>query len=183
VYSMLTRMLWCCGLRIGEALDLAVGDVDLGAGVLTVTTAKGRRVRIVPMSQSLADYARGYADRMGLAAQPPEAWFYPSPLGGQYQVDGDSTHIQKIMLEAGVTVDGTRAPRTHDIRHSYAVQALYQMDIGGTDARAGLPVLAAVMGHADIKSTEYYLRLTAHHRPNVDAAMADAYRDVFPEAD
>jgi integrase len=53
VFAALIRMLWCCGLRIGEAVALRVGDVDLAAGVVTIRNGKGNHTRIVPMSASL----------------------------------------------------------------------------------------------------------------------------------
>jgi len=53
VYALLVRLLWCCGLRIGEALSLRVGDVDLAEAVITVHKAKHNRTRLVPMSPSL----------------------------------------------------------------------------------------------------------------------------------
>ncbi|MDR0592566.1 MAG: tyrosine-type recombinase/integrase [Bifidobacteriaceae bacterium] len=181
VCSMLVRMLWCCGLRINEALNLTVGDVDLGNGVLTVTKAKHGRTRLVPMSKSLADHARGYADQAGLPCGPADAWFYPSPRGGPYHSGSARSAIQKIMLRAGVTTDGSRPPRVHDLRHSYAVACLVELQNNGSDVRAALPALAAYMGHADITSTEYYLKLAAYAHPDVEAAMAGAYQGVFPE--
>jgi integrase len=82
VYAMLVRLLWCCGLRIGEALSLRVGDVDLAEALITVHKAKHNRTRLVPMSQSLAAHARRYAAAVGLVPEEPEAWYFPSPRGG-----------------------------------------------------------------------------------------------------
>jgi integrase len=53
----------------------------------------------------------------------------------------------------------------------------------GVDARVGLPLLSTFMGHRDIKSTEYYLRLTAHEAASVQDTMARAYQGVFPAVD
>lgn len=58
VYAMVVRLLWCCGLRIG--------DVDLADAVITVHKAKHNRTRLVPMSESLAAYARRYVVAVGL---------------------------------------------------------------------------------------------------------------------
>ena len=85
VYAMLVRLLWCCGLRIGEALSLRVGDVDLAQAVITVRKAKHNRTRLVPMSQSLAAHAHHYADAVGLVLEDPRGVVLPVPAGRRLQ--------------------------------------------------------------------------------------------------
>lgn len=181
VYAMLVRLLWCCGLRIGEALSLHVGDVDLDQALLTVRKAKHNRTRLVPMSESLTAHARSYAVAVGLVAEDPDAWFFPSPRGGGYHPCSATAHIQGLMLEAGVTTALGRAPRAHDLRHSYAVACLGKMQADGVDVYAALPLLATYMGHADIVSAEYYLRLDPSGWAGIEQAMADTYAGVFPD--
>jgi integrase/recombinase XerD len=180
VYAMLVRLLWCCGLRIGEALSLPVGDVDLAEAVITVRKAKHNRTRLVPMSQSLAAHARRYALAVGLVPEDPGAWFFPSPRGGCYSPGSATVHIQGLMLEAGVTTGSGRAPRPHDLRHSYAVAALAKMQAEGVDVYAALPLLATYLGHADIVSAEYYLRLDRSAWAAIEQAMENTYAGVFP---
>jgi integrase/recombinase XerD len=180
VYAMLVRLLWCCGLRIGEALSLRVGDVDLSAGVVTVRKAKHNRTRLVPMSESLTAHAQRYAVAVALVPEDREACFFPSPRGGGYHPGSATAHIQGLMLEAGVTTAAGRAPRAHDLRHSYAVACLAKMQADGVDAYAALPMLATYMGHADIVSAEYYLRLDPSAWAAVEQAMEDADSRVFP---
>ena len=80
LYAMLVRLLWCCGLRIGEALSLRVSDVDLAESVITVHKAKHNRTRLVPMSESLAAHARRYTAAIGLVPEDREAWSTGSHL-------------------------------------------------------------------------------------------------------
>jgi integrase len=179
VYAMLVRLLWCCGLRIGEALSLRVADVDLAGAVITVRKAKHNRTRLVPMSESLTAHARRYALAVALVPEDREAWFFPSPRGAGYNPCSATAHIQGLMLEAGVTTAAGRAPRAHDLRHSYAVACLAKMQADGVDAYAALPLLATFMGHADIVSAEYYLRLDPSAWAGIEHAMEDANRRVF----
>ena len=181
VYAMLVRLLWCCGLRIGEALSLRVGDVDLAEAVITVHKAKHNRTRLVPMSQSLAAHARRYAVAVGLVPEDPGSFFFPSPRGGAYNPGSATAHIQGLMLEAGLTTASGRAPRTHDLRHSYAVACLAKMQADGVDVYAALPLLATYMGHADIVSAEYYLHLDPSAWAGIEQAMAGTYAGVFPQ--
>jgi len=181
VYSMLLRMLWCCGLRIGEALSLTMGDVDLDNGILTIKRAKYNQTRLVPMSDSLIGYALDYVRRMRLLRETPEALFYPNPHGQKYNRMPVSLRIKKIMNEAGITDDGVAILRTHSIRHSYAVRILKKMQEEGIDVYCSLPLLAAYLGHSDIKSTEYYLRLIGEEHAVIADAMAAYNEIIFPE--
>ena len=156
--------------------------MDLAEAVITVRKAKHNRTRLVPMSQSLAAHARHYVVAVGLVPEDPEAWFFPSPRGGGYNPCSATAHIQRLMLEAGVTTASGRAPRTHDLRHSYAVACLAKMQADGVDVYAALPLLATYMGHADIVSAEYYLRLDPSAWAGIEQAMADTYAGVFPHS-
>ena len=181
VYSMLLRTLWCCGLRLSEALSLRLGDVDSKNGVLTIRRAKYNQVRLIPLAPSLLEYLRIYWSEMGFSPENTEAFFFPNHRGGSYVRHGAAKHIQTIMLQAGITKDGVKSPRAHDIRHSYAIRALQKMADEGTDIYCALPMLSIFMGHSDIISTEYYLRLTGYAFPDVTGRMEKAYANVFLE--
>jgi integrase len=181
VLSAMIKTLWCCGLRIGEAVALTVGDADLASGVLTVRNGKGNHTRLVPMSPSLALDLAAYLERMGLCSTGPSQALFPNWRGAAYSAPAASRRVASAMAAAGITTDGARPPRTHDIRHSYAVQVLHALERKGIDPRAAVPLLGTYMGHRGIRSTEYYLRLTAPMREDVAEKMDGAYRGVFPE--
>jgi integrase len=181
VLAALIKALWCCGLRIGEAVGMTVQDADLAAGVLTVRHGKGNHSRLVPMSASLTRDLTTYVKRLGLDSAGPGQALFPNRRGDAYSASAASRRVAAAMAAAGITTNGANPPRTHDIRHSYAVQALRMMENRGLDPRAALPVLGAYMGHRNIRSTEYYLRLTGPMSEDVAAKMAGPYRGVFPE--
>jgi len=181
VYSMLLRMLWCCGLRLSEALHLRLGDVDIDAGVLTVRRAKYNQIRLIPLSQTLLDYTRSYWIEMRFPGKNSDAFFFPNHRSECYSRHSSATYMKRLMLRAGVTKDGIKPPRVHDIRHSYAIRALKKMADENVDIYCALPMLSIFMGHSDIISTEYYLRLTGHAFPDIASSMEQAYAGVFPE--
>jgi integrase/recombinase XerD len=183
IYGMLLRMLWCCGLRISEALALRVGDVDLDREVISVRHAKGNKTRLVPMSLTLTTHARAYLPRVGLGGDDPQTFFYPSRRGGHYKSGSVLHRVQQFMLAADVTVDGVKPARVHDIRHSYAVAALSKMQADGMDSYTCLPLLATFMGHRDVTSTEYYLRLTGSRAAQLAAENGAAHLGLYPEVD
>ena len=77
------RLLCGCGLRVGEALNFRMQDVDLNQGILTVRQGKFRKDRLVPPALPLVTRLRKYAD--GLGNRPPDAVFFPAPHGGRYR--------------------------------------------------------------------------------------------------
>jgi integrase len=178
---MLLRLLWCCGLRLSEALNLQLSDVDIDSGILTVRKAKYNQIRLVPMSESLLEYTLYYWNEMRFSLKEAGAYFLPTHRDDKYDRSVAARHIKKIMLDANVTKDGNSPPRVHDIRHSYAVWALKKMTDENVDIYCTLPMLSIFMGHSDIISTEYYLRLTGHVFPDIAAQMEPVYADVFPE--
>jgi integrase len=176
---MFIRMLWCCGLRIGEAIDLDVGDVDLDGATLLIRKAKGNRTRLLPMSESLTAYIAERRSDIASCAADSGSVLLPSATGLRRNKSNTGLEIKAVMLAAGVTIDGKKPPRPHDIRHSYAVHVLEKMDDEGIDIYAALPLLAIYMGHVDIQSTEYYLRLTRSSRQRIEDILAPVSQAVF----
>lgn len=157
---LLLRLLWCCGIRIGEACALTVSDLDTNAGTILVRHAKGDRTRLLPMSPSLWEYASGYQQRCGLTGADGAFPLMPTARSNVPRSGNAGTALSKLFARAGVLNRQGNPIRPHDLRHSYAVHALEKMVDNGTDIYAALPLLATYMGHADITSTEYYLRFT-----------------------
>lgn len=174
---LLLRLLWCCGMRIGEACALTVSDLDIDVGTILIRHAKGDRTRLLPISESLREYAAGYLDRHMLTdgALP----LMPTGRGNPPRPGNAGAMLRPIFDRAGVlTRDGTPI-RPHDLRHSYAVHALEKMVDDGIDVYAALPLLSAYMGHADIHSTEYYLRFTEDTLLRIIDAQQQTSRQVF----
>ena len=76
-----------------------------------------------------------------------------------YTGTGLGSGIHELFERAGVRDGDGRRPRIHDLRHSFAVEALMRWYREGADVQANLPRLAMYMGHVSIASTAYYLRL------------------------
>lgn len=178
--GLLMRMLWCLGLRMGEALGLDVSDVDLGVGTVLVRRSKGDRTRICPMSESLARHAASYMEAHGLVYADGSLPLIPSADGSGHRSHVTAaSRIKEAFAAARITRPEGPTARPHDIRHSFAVHSLEKAVASGMDAYAALPTLASFMGHADIKSTEYYLRLTEEHYRGIIEAQARCSAVVF----
>jgi integrase/recombinase XerD len=173
------RLLYGCGLRLGEVLHLRVADVDLDRGILTVREGKFGKDRLVPPALPLVQRLRTYAAIMG--DRSPEAYFFPSPSDGLYSLEAVYWVFRDLLLRSGITHGGRgKGPRVHDLRHAYAVHALLRWCREGADLDAKLPVLATYMGHQSLAGTQRYLHLIAELFPEITLRTNAAFGDVIP---
>jgi integrase/recombinase XerD len=162
----LILVLYCTGLRLGEAVRLRMADIDLDGGTLMIQRSKGRS-RIVPIRADLIAELRGYAaEREGLVRDRrrtnPEEFFLrldASPL----TVASASDAIRRLLRQLGIKPPGGRVgARPYEFRHAFAVHRLTAWTNDGVDIHAKLPSLSAYLGHQNIIGTEVYLKATPH---------------------
>jgi integrase/recombinase XerD len=159
-YHCLFGLLSVTGLRIGEARNLELQDVDLSTGVLTVRGAKFGKSRLIPIHAStrrvLADYLAGRSRRW--AAQPVSSYVFVSNWGNR--LDGGEIHRTFYTLSQRIGLRSPRdrhGPRLHDFRHRFAVMTLLRWYRSGEDVERRLPFLSAYLGHAHVSDTFWYL--------------------------
>lgn len=185
VMPELFRLLYSCGFRLSEVLNLRVGDVDLIQGVITVREAKFGKNRLVPPAQDVVERLRIYQERIEVASLEKctdEAFFFPSSdrrsawsPGGVYFI------FRKLLHQCGIPHAGRgKGPRVHDLRHTFAVHRLIQWYEEGADLNAKLPLLVAYLGHQDFTGTQKYLHLTAELFPNLIKRMNKKFGGVIP---
>lgn len=140
------RILWCTGMRIGEAAALRVGDFSAERRTIYIEHAKHDRSRIIPASGSLADALSRHIAAHA-PASGPDSWLFPGKRAGTHHSKAAmGNKLHSIYREAGVLDARGNPIRTHDIRHSFAVKALSDMADRGQDVRVALPLLSAYMG-------------------------------------
>jgi integrase len=161
LYRALVLILYCTGLRFGEALRLRMRDVDTRAGVLFVETFKGR-ARWVPFHRTLSrELDRFLPERKQYAPSGPETRFFVGVNRRVLPVSTAHGTIHGLFVKAGWKPGkGRVGPRPYDLRHAFAVQRLTRWYRRGVDLHSRLPWLSAYMGHVDIIGTEAYLNAT-----------------------
>jgi len=183
VIPMLLRMLYGCGLRLSEALNLMIGDVDLQNGVICVRKGKFNKERLVPMSDSLRVYAKAYIIKL-YSTLDPISPFLPSSRGAPYSPGTFNPLFHNILFNAGISHGGKgKGPRVHDLRHTFAVHCLRNWLKKGFDVSAALPYLSTYLGHKNMQGTQQYLRLTAEIFPHITALLEEAYGAIIPRGD
>lgn len=165
----LLQLLYCTGLRLGEALRLRTDDVDLDERLLWIRESKGR-TRVVPFRADLAQELRRYRRALGRPAPAP---FFVRSDGSAWPVKAASNAIRLLLRRAGFKpATGRRGPRPYDMRHTFAVHRLTRWYTTGVNIHARLPLLSAYMGHIDLLGTEHYLTAT----PELLAIAARRFR-------
>jgi len=160
VLRLAVVLLYTAGLRRGELLRLTLADVDASTGTLRVRESKFHKSRLVPLSVSARSELRRYLRvRLDVGGTRPEAPLLCNRSCGwrPYTGTGLSQGINLLFERADVRDAHGRRPRVHDLRHSFAMQALIRRYRRGADVQSGLPQLALYMGHVSIVSTAYYL--------------------------
>jgi len=181
VYHLAIVLLYTTGLRRGELLRLRVGDYDPQQQTLFVCPSKFHKSRYLPLSADTTEEVTAYLQMCRCRYPPlsPETalLWNRSPSGMAYSGGGIGQGLRALFRQAEIhTLEG-RMPRTHDIRHSFAVNVLLRWYRAGADVRAKLPLLATYMGHVSIVSTERYLHfvdeLAAHASDRFNAHYGD----------
>lgn len=180
-FPLLYRMLYGCGFRISELLNLTVGDVDIKKGIVHIRDAKNGNERFVPMANSLFVRCRTYVNIVHTEHDDSFPFFFKKD-GSSYCVSNIEKNFREQLWLAGIPYLGKElGPRVHDLRHTFICHRLNQWAEEGVDLTTMLPILSKYVGHTGIASTQYYLKLTAEAFPNVLKQMEELTGYVFPE--
>jgi integrase/recombinase XerD len=181
VDPVLFRVLYGTGLRISEALNLKLRDVDPARATLEVREGKNRENRIVPITRRLAATLQAY---IAAALPDPEATQYLFHTGDPSKPADKSTiynRLRRYLADADIPHFAPGGPHVHSLRHGFAVQNLRRWAADDSDLAVMLPYLSAYMGHADLRGTQYYLQLTADAYPEVAAMVQARFGYVIPD--
>jgi len=159
-------LFYTAGLRRSELVRLLLSDVNNNEGVLHIRESKFHRSRWVPLSPDARQEVRRYL-RLRLQ-EPYDQRPTAALLCNSSRVWGHTgwhafcptwfDHAFQLLFERARVIDFQgRRPRLHDIRHSFAVEALCRCYRDGGDVQTLLPKLALYMGHVSIVSTAHYL--------------------------
>jgi integrase len=157
----LVLLLYACGLRISEAVNLNIQDVDFEQGVLALWKTKFHKERLVPFSPAVGQKLRAYLacrNRARLPARPRDPFF--AHPGGKYNKRSLLGRFRLLLVRAGLAKPKGRGPRLHDLRHTMAVHRLYKWYQEGHDILNKLPLLSVYLGHVNIENTQAYLTIT-----------------------
>jgi integrase/recombinase XerD len=150
------------GMRVGEAIALELDDVDLDDGVITIReqVAKLQRARLVPLHPTTVQALTGYLSaRERLCPQPRSTALLLSGTGTALDRSAVSKTLRTITVALGLRTE-TVHPRTHDLRHSFAVSTLIGWQRSGVRIDERIAALSTYLGHIGPAETYWYLTAT-----------------------
>ena len=181
VLPVLFRLLYCCGLRISEAINLKVEDFDLDSGIVTIRESKFRKDRLIPIAESLISILRTYHEKVVNIAGLKD-YFFTNKDGNKLTRRDIYERFREILWKAGIS-HGRRGkgPRLHDFRHCFCIYALSRIVGKGIDLYCALPILSTYLGHSSVGATQRYVRLTEEFYPELLEKVSRSSAYVFPE--
>lgn len=180
VYPVIVRILIGTGLRISELLALTKADVNSETGLIKVINSKNGVSRYVPVSDSLRKVLHSYKLPCRRNGTENEAFFISPYTDGNYSYSAMKYMFQKIYSMAGIYTPEGRLPKIHDVRHTFCTKSLEQMLASGMNLYTAVPILAAYVGHVNIRDTEHYIHLTRNnHEFFIDSEST--LKGIIPE--
>ncbi|MDP9120038.1 MAG: tyrosine-type recombinase/integrase [Acidobacteriota bacterium] len=180
-YSTLLGLMAVTGMRMSEPIGLDRGDVDFSNGVITIRRSKFGKSRCIPLHASSQEALKRYQrlrDELCLHPQTPR--FFLSERGTRVTERAMHGTFAKLSQEIGLRrPSGHRGPRLHDLRHTFAVQALLGWYRQGLDVERQLPKLATYLGHINTSSTYWYLSATPELLQRVVHQLEDPHDEQW----
>nr|WP_321453166.1 tyrosine-type recombinase/integrase [uncultured Carboxylicivirga sp.] len=162
-HQLIIGLIYGCGLRRFELINLQIKDADLDRQMLHIREGKGRKDRYVPLGWLLVKGLKKY-----LAAEKPYRWLFNGrgPDGNlqQYSPTGVQWAMRQAAKKAGIQKQVT----SHVLRHTYATHLLEM----GLD----IMTLKDLLGHVDIKTTLVYLHVAQLNKERAFSPLDRLYK-------
>jgi integrase/recombinase XerD len=155
-HRAMLSMIYSCGLRRSELLNLTKLDIDSKRMVVVIRMAKGKKDRIVPLSPKILILLRDY-----YKSYQPKHFLFEGQDGGKYSEKSLENVFKQSLLKARIEKPATM----HWLRHSYATHLLES----GTDLR----YIQDLLGHKSSKTTEIYTHVSTKNIQNIRSPFDD----------
>jgi integrase/recombinase XerD len=162
--AAMLETLYATGLRVSELVKIRLRDVNFDAGFL-MTFGKGRKERLVPVGEAALSSLRSYVEttRGVFAGGRALDAVFLTHHGRAMTRQGFWKLLGRYAVAAGIR----KRISPHKLRHSFATHLIER----GADLRA----VQAMLGHADIGTTEIYTHVSRGH-------LRAVYNRFFPRA-
>lgn len=154
-------MIYACGLRISEVINLKISDIDYYRKQVKITQGKGRKDRYVVLAESIIPLLENY-----FATYCPKRYFIEGQKGGKYSPESIRSFLHRSCNTAGIKKRVT----PHTLRHSYATHLLE----GGIDVRH----IQVLLGHNDPKTTMIYTHVSNKSLKQIQSPLDLAFKDI-----
>ena len=186
IFPILLRILYGCGLRLGEGRSLRWKDVDLENGILTIMEAKNKKQRFVPMNNTLTNILKDYKEMMQFDCICND-YLFESNLhpGKPFKNNTFYEWFSRVLKSADINYakknNRNRGPCAHCLRHYFTLKSFLKSEIEGRKFEDTSPFLAAYLGHDSFKETDAYLSSSHSIYTKSHQRVSGAIEHLFPE--
>lgn len=156
--KVMLELLYACGLRVSELVNLQLSQVSLQQGIVQVM-GKGSKERLVPMGeeaqQCLSDYLA--TTRLELLDNKVSDYVFPGRAGAAMTRQTFWHRIKKYAQRAEIA----KSLSPHTLRHAFATHLLNN----GADLR----VVQLLLGHSDLSTTQIYTHIAKQRLQDLHA--------------
>lgn len=157
-YAVLCYVMYTLGLRISEALNMTVNDIDREHHRIHVRLGKGKKDRYVKMPDATYQVLREF-----WATHRHAMWIFPSLQKNTPSVPMDRGSAQKAIREAVKSAGIHKHITAHSLRHCYATHLI--------ESGLNLRAVQDLLGHEDPRTTAIYTQLTETVRQDASATI------------
>ena len=156
-HRAMLSLIYACGLRRSELLNLSLSDVLSDRNVLFIRQSKGKKDRVIPISNKIIEMLRTY-----YKAYKPKVWLFEGQNAGERYSERS---LQLVLKQALKKAGNSKPVSLHWLRHSYATHLLES----GTDLR----YIQELLGHNSSKTTEIYTHVTTKSLQQIRSPFDD----------
>lgn len=144
-HKTMLLLIYSGGLRLGELLNLKIGDIDSESMKIHVKQGKGKKDRYIMLSKNALNLLRKY-----YKVYKPKEYIIEGQKGGKYSPKSVQSVFKAAIKKAGIKKKAT----VHTLRHSFATHLLDD----GTDIR----YIQELLGHKKLETTQIYTHVSSH---------------------
>jgi len=162
-YYLVFALMYALGLRVSEVVRLRRCDVDLKRQLLEIRQTKFSKDRLVPFGPNVGHRVAEYLEQRNTRFEGllPEDPLFSFNAGRAIHPCTISQTFHHLVTDRFEPPPGVAPPRSHCLRHSFAVGTLLRWYRSGIDPNTRLIHLSTFLGHVDPVSTAWYLTITA----------------------
>ena len=152
-HKLIIKLLYGCGLRVSEIINLKKQDVNFEEDLIKVNLGKGKKDRFVKLPNSIKEDLENYSKIN------ESKYLFPSNRVGKLT----KKTIAKIVSNSAKKTGIKKRVYPHLLRHSFATHLLES----GTDLR----IIQKLLGHSSIKTTQIYTQISQASIKNIKSPL------------
>lgn len=154
-HSCIVKLLYGCGMRVGEVINLLIANIDKAAKVIHIKSAKGDKDRDVMLDDGLLQELREY-----YVSYKPKQYLFNGQFDIQYSERSINAFLKTYAANAGIR----KVITAHTLRHCFATHLM--------EHNINERTIQLLLGHSNIKTTMRYQHLSTKHIANTPSPLA-----------